>query len=134
MQKREFIALATVLLITVGLSAGFYYLEFVYKPLALLSSQGKIWQFTLHLPEWNITEIKVSRGDAIILTLLSNETYGFYVEYYTDPRPVVGRVVIDFVASNPGTYRFMISTMILECHCWVTSPYREVGKLIVGEE
>lgn len=131
LQKVEFIALLTVLLITVGVPATLYCYEFVYEPASLLSSQGRIWEFTVNVQAWNITEIKVSEGDLIRLTLLAEEVYGFYIEGYTDPRPVVGRVVVQFIASNTGTYRFMVSTMVLTCHCWESSPYREVGKLIV---
>lgn len=59
---------------------------------------------------------------------------GFYIENYVEKQPIVGSLSVQFVANEPGTFSIMLSKLEFQCHCWISSKYDEVGKLMVLEK
>jgi hypothetical protein len=137
MDKKEIAALTLVVLVTVGFPALVHYYEYVYRPYLLYGSLppgSRVWNFVVDAMNWNLTEIKVSKGDLVNLSIHTYEVKGICIEGYVPKQPIGGSLTIRFIANKTGTFPIMLTKMVLECHCWVSSEYEEVGKLIVLEK
>ncbi len=135
MNKVEALALIIVLLITIGAPLCIYYYEFEYRPTILgLKGPGvTVRTFIINVASWNLTEAVVNRGDVVKLVLVNAQPGGFYVEHYTEKQAIINTVTVQFVADTQGSFPIMLAVLVFECHCWVTSPYKEMGRLIVQE-
>lgn len=68
MSKREIMALIIVLSISIGVPLGIYYYEFEYRPSALrILTSGHVHEFTVDASYWNLSEIRVNKGDMVKL-------------------------------------------------------------------
>ncbi len=134
MEKIELAALILLAVVLAGtpLSVYAYQLSFTAELNEAIRSGG-VREFPVDRDEWNVTKVEVMKGQVVRLVTYGSRNNGITVEEYLPKTQAYGPYVVQFLADKPGTFKIELAILERECHCWLTTPYQEVGVLVVKD-
>ncbi|MBI2183401.1 MAG: hypothetical protein HYU39_00420 [Thaumarchaeota archaeon] len=134
-EKVELVAAVLLAFLLLGTPVAIYaYQEAFTAQLREAIKQGGAMEYVVDRDNWNVSKIEVYKGQVVRLVTYGSHNNGLTIEEYKPKMNIYGAYTIDFLADKAGTFKIEEAILERECHCWLTTPYEEVGILIVKEE